>query len=193
MLAAENGHSDTVKTLLDAGADVNARAKDGVTALMRAEHEGHSEIIQLLKKAGALEFTPIQFAARELEPPRADANAQDPAAALTTARLVLKTRPVTRREVPPDSQLIEAAENGQTEKVKTLLEAGANVNAKNNYGVTALMSAVGKGQTETVQALLDAGADVNDKTEMGVTVLMVAVMNGHTEIAELLKQAGAKE
>ena len=38
--AAGDGHTETVQVLLDAGADVNAKAKDGITALMWASLSG---------------------------------------------------------------------------------------------------------------------------------------------------------
>ena len=58
----------------------------------------------------------------------------------------------------PNSQLIEAASRGETEKVKALLDAETDVEAKNNNGHTALMLAGLSGHTETVAALLEAGA-----------------------------------
>ena len=45
----------TVKALLEAGAEVDARDKEGKTALMRATEKGHADIVQLLKQAGAKE------------------------------------------------------------------------------------------------------------------------------------------
>jgi len=42
-----------VQTLLAAGVDVNAKAKNADTALMLASRQGHQEIVQLLEKAGA--------------------------------------------------------------------------------------------------------------------------------------------
>ncbi len=53
MTAASTGHTETVKALLAAGADVNATSEKGGTALMGAAMEGHTEIVQLLKEAGA--------------------------------------------------------------------------------------------------------------------------------------------
>ena len=50
--------------------------------------------------------------------------------------------------------LMEACSKGDTETVRTLLEKGAKVNAKNNMDLTALMIAKINGHTETVQALL---------------------------------------
>ncbi len=55
MRAAWEGHTETVKVLLEAGADVNAKGNDGWTALMWAEYMGHTSIIEILKKSGAKE------------------------------------------------------------------------------------------------------------------------------------------
>ena len=51
--AAEKGQTERVQELLEAGADVNARAKDGQTALMRAVFRRHVKVVQLLVDAGA--------------------------------------------------------------------------------------------------------------------------------------------
>ena len=76
---------------------------------------------------------------------------------------------------------------GHAEIVNVLLNAGANVNAKNNIGYTALEVAIRKGHTEIVNALLKAGADVNAKDSFGMTMLELAKMYGHTEVVKTLK------
>ena len=53
MTAARDGHNTTVKILLEHGADVNAVGKDGNTALMLARELSRTEIVRLLKRAGA--------------------------------------------------------------------------------------------------------------------------------------------
>ncbi len=53
--AAKEGDTETVKTLLAAGADVHAKDRDGETALMQAAWHGHTAIVQILKEAGARE------------------------------------------------------------------------------------------------------------------------------------------
>jgi rhomboid protease GluP len=90
--------------------------------------------------------------------------------------------------------LMLMAMNGDTEMVKTLIDAGHDVNAKEKEsGTTALMWAALAGHTETVKVLIDTGADVNAESEGGDTALTFAASEGHTEIVEILKQAGAEE
>ena len=70
---------------------------------------------------------------------------------------------------------------------------GADVNAKDNNGETALIEAASTGHTETVQALLDAGADVDAEGVFEMTALMWAKRKDHTEIVELLRKDEARE
>jgi hypothetical protein len=53
MVAADNGTPDAVKYLLRGGADVQLRDKQGRTALYYAQGRGHTQIVSLLKQAGA--------------------------------------------------------------------------------------------------------------------------------------------
>jgi hypothetical protein len=66
-----------------------------------------------------------------------------------------------------------------------------DVNAKDNYGVTALIDASFKGQKEVVELLILEGADLNAQDRQGDTALMNAAIKGHIEIVELLISNGA--
>lgn len=75
---------------------------------------------------------------------------------------------------------------------KTLLDKGANVNATDDKGVTALMLASRNGRHEIVKDLVERGAEINFKDKDGVTALMLASRGGHREVKKLLQRAGAK-
>ncbi|MEI6544009.1 MAG: ankyrin repeat domain-containing protein [Methylococcales bacterium] len=90
-------------------------------------------------------------------------------------------------------QVIDAAEAGDLLKVQALLTAGADVNAKNEVGGTALMDASRNGHKEIVKALIAKGADVNAKDNEGRnTALFYAASHGHQDVVKALKQAGAR-
>ena len=73
-------------------------------------------------------------------------------------------------------------ENSSYDTIKALIDAGADVNVKDNNGTTALMYAVYYGNTEIVKTLIAAGADVNAKDNNGFTTLISAANEGNTEI-----------
>ncbi len=53
MMAARNSRPDLVKFLLDHGANINAKAGDGETALRLMTKDNSTEMVTLLKKLGA--------------------------------------------------------------------------------------------------------------------------------------------
>lgn len=73
------------------------------------------------------------------------------------------------------------------------LNDGAEVDARNEDGWTALMGAAANGHTATIQALLEAGAAVHAKAEDDDTALSIAANASNTAIVQLLKKAGAKK
>jgi ankyrin repeat protein len=89
-------------------------------------------------------------------------------------------------------QLWEASENGDTAAVQSLLAQGADVNAKEIGGGTALTNAAFLGHTDIVQALLAQGADVNAKNNENFTALLYAYRGRHNEIIRMLEKAAAK-
>ena len=90
-----------------------------------------------------------------------------------------------------DIDIWQAARKGNIIAVEYHLDAGTDVNAKNEGGWTPLCYAVDKGHKEVVELLIVKGADVNAKNRGGGTPLHHAARKGHKEIAELLIDKGA--
>lgn len=85
-----------------------------------------------------------------------------------------------------------AACNGNTECVKLLIQAGADVNVQSCNQSTALHCSAEDGNAEIVSLLLNANANPNLKDFKGKTPLDWAIWNNHQEIINLLKKLEAK-
>jgi len=97
--------------------------------------------------------------------------------------------------------LLTAAYQRNLTAVKAFLDAGADVNAKDEEGYTVLMIAAKNSALETerlieqykiVQLLVDKGADVNAKQKDGHTALKYARRNDLAQVIKILKQHGAE-
>lgn len=85
----------------------------------------------------------------------------------------------------------EATNAGDLNRVCGLLDAGADVDALDEHGQTALMNAAYRGDAELVQVLIGRGANLNVTAKYRLTALMLAVINGHTAVVRVLVRAGA--
>lgn len=98
---------------------------------------------------------------------------------------------------PLRTELHSAAYHGDLQWLKSCLEAGLSVDAKDQNGYTPLhwaadMGLVDGDREEVVAALIQAGADINARLgDDGRTALMVACNAGNGEIVRQLVQAGA--
>ncbi|CAG5133169.1 unnamed protein product [Candidula unifasciata] len=92
------------------------------------------------------------------------------------------------------SALMLAVEHRHAVAVRTLLEAGADVNTKelsHTSGRSVLMLAIEEGATECAKLFIQAKADVNSKDTSGQTSLMYAVKKDNIECLQALVKAGA--
>ena len=103
----------------------------------------------------------------------------------TTAKIMEKAEKIT--------PLMNAARDGDKEKVKKLIENGVDVNKKDKYGESALVRAVEKNHPEIVEILLKHGAKPNVRFTRGMTTpLLVASINGYDKVVDVLLKNGAK-
>ena len=91
----------------------------------------------------------------------------------------------------PDSPVADAAMRSDVESVRSLLKHGADVNAAQGDGMTALHWAAVNGDVETAEILIYAGAGVDAQTRLGsYTPLHLASREGHAEVLKSLLAAG---
>lgn len=89
------------------------------------------------------------------------------------------------------SELIATVKAGDLAAVQRLVAAGADSNARDEDGATALMLAAHAGSLPLVTALIAAGANLEAPIGYGVRPLMLAAGYGETAIVEVLLKAGA--
>ena len=85
-----------------------------------------------------------------------------------------------------------AAGEGRLESVRYLLDQGAEVNAREKLGDTALTEAAYYGHLDIVKELIFHGADVNMIGDDG-TALDIATNRKHAEVADLVRHHGGKK
>ncbi len=207
--AAKNADWEAVRVLLEQGADVNATAADGTTALHWASYWDDPAGAELLIREGAdpgaatdLGATPLWSAALNGSSAMARILLRagaDPGAALILGETVLMT----------------AARSGNADVVGQLLAEGADPNLSAARGQTALMWAAAQGHSDVVRELLAYDADVHARSDVwrelhktdlqqaghrdyqiwiqqgGNTPLMFAVRAGDLASAVMLVTAGA--
>ena len=84
-----------------------------------------------------------------------------------------------------------AVGGGDVEAVRELVRSGADVDARDRHGQTALMLAAHRGHREIVELLVEAGADLDVAAKYNLTALMLAIVAGHAAVARVLVRAGA--
>ncbi|HTM13214.1 MAG TPA: ankyrin repeat domain-containing protein [Bryobacteraceae bacterium] len=91
-----------------------------------------------------------------------------------------------------EAPVADAVERGDKQAAASLIKSGADVNAVQSDGATALHWAAYLNDAETTALLLRAGAKVDARNDLGVTPLALAAQQGGAAVIEQLLKAGAK-
>jgi ankyrin repeat protein len=84
-----------------------------------------------------------------------------------------------------------AVETADLAAIDAQLASGADIDARDEHGQTALMNAARDGQASVVRLLVERRAGLNHHAKYGLTALMLAVIRGHAEVVRVLVEAGA--
>jgi ankyrin repeat protein len=175
-IATENGSEDVIQLLLDNNADINAKGISG-TLLHSAAASGNTDVMNFFLEHG------IHINSRDFE----GRTALHIAASRKEAKVI---------ELPRESGInvdaVEREDLYNANAIAFLLESGADINAKNDAGCTALYCAALSGNAGAIKALLDRRADINIVDAFGNTVLHGAARNGNRRAIQLLLDNGAK-
>lgn len=147
--------SPIVQMLLDSGASVNARDEEGRTALMLAAENGGRAALKILLARGA-DITMKDSRGRTATV-LAEAHGRADIVAMIE-RVTTGTENARFR-----IQLIHEVERGNLSAVRALLAQGADVNARDDTGMTVLMKAASHGRTEVVRLLFANGASIDER------------------------------
>lgn len=141
----DTGDKDMAKLLINSGADLNAKDDAGETALMIAASHGNKDIAEMLIKAGA------------------DVNAKNNGDGTALSWAIINEKKdvvemLIKEGADKNAALIKISETGQSDGVKFLIDAGADVNAKDSEGVSVLTHAILYGKKDIAKLLRSAGA-----------------------------------
>ena len=176
--AAAGGNAKEAQDLLRAGANVNATEYEGETPLMYAAAQGRAEMVELLIQQGA------NIHARSVNDQTALGRAAQFGHAGTVEKLLQNGARVEEHMDQGATPLIVAAD---VSTAQVLISHQAQVNAQNDFGLTALMNAAAEGKVDVVKLLIESGADPALKDHSGKTARQWAAERNHPEVVALLK------
>jgi ankyrin repeat protein len=183
--AVLTGREKMTRLLLEAGARLDVKYRDGQTLLHVAAARGYVGIIDLLVEAKA----DVQALDANGNTPLDSAVLHDQPTAVTA---LLRHHANASYVHPIDGRgaLHEACMRGFVQMLQPLIDAGANPTAHDRFGQTPLDIALAYKNGNVVAALLHLGQTLKESQEIAEETMESATLRGQTEIARILLENG---
>jgi ankyrin repeat protein len=191
MMAAMMSIPESMKLLLDAGADPKFKMKNGMTILHYATWRSNcAQCVQLLVDKGVDVNAKDNNGETPLTIMMTASSAKSRAETVVYTTNAYKAAGVTA--MPEKYTNPKEADWDDPDKIiEILIKAKADVNASNVVGTTPLITAAYFNKVNLMRMLIDAGADISKKEKTGVSPLSYAARNGNMEAMDLLLEKGA--
>ena len=177
----------TMQYLIDNGANVNATNNKGLTALLKACSYRQMDVVKVLLEAGADPTIVDDVHYSSLHAAVDGRCSKD-----TLQALVDHGAHIDAERKDGTNALLRACKTGQSESVRFLLEAGADVNIAKPNGNTCLHEAVcGRCSKEILQKIIEQGINVNAVNKEKMSALQLACESAQAESIKLLLQKGS--
>ncbi|XP_028162832.1 E3 ubiquitin-protein ligase MIB1 isoform X4 [Ostrinia furnacalis] len=187
--AAQNGHVEVIRTLVEVGAEADAEDRDGDRAAHHAAFGDEPAALRALAAAGA----DLNARNRRRQTPLHIAVNKGHLGVVRTL-LQLGVHP-SLQDSEGDTPLHDAISKKRDDMLSMLLEHGADMTLTNNNGFNALHHAALRGNPSAMKIMLSKlprSWIVDDAKDDGYTALHLAALNNHAEVAELLVRGGAR-
>ncbi|XP_072936758.1 E3 ubiquitin-protein ligase MIB1 [Epargyreus clarus] len=187
--AAQNGHVEVIRTLVEAGAEADAEDRDGDRAAHHAAFGDEPAALRALAAAGA----DLNARNRRRQTPLHIAVNKGHLGVVRTL-LQLAVHP-SLQDSEGDTPLHDAISKKRDDMLTLLLDHGADMTLTNNNGFNALHHAALRGNPSAMKIMLGKLPRpwiVDDAKDDGYTALHLAALNNHAEVAELLVRGGAR-
>ncbi len=180
-------------SLIGMGADINATNNAGHTAVVHARLQGDKERLTFLKRTGRFGTRPRTFYLRGRETSIFKA-VKDGATDDIREILARDPKQLEFRETDlSETPLHAAAATGNPETIKLLVDLGANVNSTNEFMRTPMHYAAAGGHLEAIKVLHAAGANLQATDFRGSTPLHDAAAAKHRKVYIYLLELDASD
>ncbi|WMT84150.1 ankyrin repeat domain-containing protein [Wolbachia endosymbiont of Listronotus oregonensis] len=178
-LASWGGHLDVLQYLINSGANVDTKDDSGKTSLDIARDKGHNNVVEYLQQTQSSLNRQLLAAVQ--------------GGGFNEAKgLIAKGANIDTKDEDSSTLLYSAAEIGDLDRIRFLLDNGSNIESKNGeYQATPLHGAVANYRLDAVKLLLSHDANVNAEDKGHWTPLHYAAGTDRLDIVKSLVDAGA--